>query len=282
MRFHIERGFLAKNFFFIIYRISNKQIKFFSKSYQEISFGGTTSNIQITPNTSSKLTASTAYAFDLTLDDSSATTVSFTTDSSNITFGGASGIVSKLNSAIKTLTETTGGGLYGYSCTVAIVDGKLRFTSNSHLAPHDGTNGSKVLLADASSGTNLLSGSAGIFPDDAVVNAPVEPVLPDDTIVDTQTGASFSNINGFMYDNGRGDLIYQGQIVGSITYITGAIQWTIPSLPNAQFVINAAYDSAFSGGIKAGGTVDDNCIASVYGRSVNDKITTTIGTYVFS
>ena len=258
-------------------------IKFYESAYQEISFGGTTANIMITGSTDSKLTASTAYAFNLTIDDSSATTISFTTDSSNTNFGGTNGVINKIQTAVNTATQTTGGGLYGYSCTVSIVNGRLRFTSNSHLAPHDGTNGSKVLLADAGSGTNVLSGSAGIFPDDAVLNAPVEAKLPDDTIIDTVSGATFPNTDVFMYDNGQGKLIYQGVEVGSIVYKTGAIEWTIASLPNAQFVINAAYDAAFSGGIKAS-TVNgkDNAIANVFGRSTNDKITTTIGAYVFS
>ena len=257
-------------------------IKFYSSPFQEVSFGGTTSNIQISASTSTKLTASTAYAFDLTLDDSSATTISFTTDTSNVNFGGTSGVITKIQDAINTATQTTGGGLYGYSCSVSIVNNKLRFTSNSHLAPHDGTNGSKVLLADASSGTNVFSGSAGIFPDDAVINAPIEPLLPDDEIIDIKTSASYSNKDAFMYDNGQGDLLYQGQIVGSVAYMTGAIEWKIPSLPNAQFVINAHYDSALSGGIRAGSTVFDTCIFSIFGRSVNSKLTTTIGAYVFS
>lgn len=254
-------------------------IKFYESAYQEISFGGTTSNISITSSTSTKLTASTAYAFDLTIDDSSATTVSFTTDSSNVTFGN---VIQKIQDAIDTLTRTTGGGLYGYSCTVAIVDGRLRFTSNSHLAPHDGTNGSKVLLADASSGTNVLSGSAGIFPDDAVINAPVEPLLPDDTIQDIRTGSSYTNTSAFLYDNGSGDLIYNGRVVGSIIYLTGAIEWTIPSLPNAQFVISAHYASAFSGGLKINDGNSDNGLEDIFARSVNSKIDTTIGVYIFN
>ena len=258
-------------------------IKFYESAYQEIGFGGTTANIMITGSTDTKLTASTAYAFNLTIDDSSATTISFTTDSSNTNFGGTNGVINKIQTAINTATQTTGGGLYGYSCTVSIVNGRLRFTSNSHLQAHDGTNGSKVLLADAGSGTNVLSGSAGIFPDDAVMNAPIEAKLPDDTIIDTNSGATYPNIDAFMYDNGQGKLIYQGNEVGTVVYKTGAIEWTIPSLPNAQFVINAAYDSAFSGGIKAStANGKDNAIANVFGRSTNDKITTTIGAYVFS
>ena len=257
-------------------------IKFYSNAMQEISFGGATSNIAITSSTSTKLTASTAYAFNLTIDDSSATTISFTTDSSNVNFGGANGVVPKMQEAIDTATRTTGGGLYGYSCTVGIVNGKLRFTSNSHLAPHDGTNGSQVLLADAGSGTNLFSGSAGIFPDDLVINAPVEPQLPDDTILDIRSGTKYSNINAFMYDNGSGDLIYNGAVVGSIVYLTGAIEWQIPQLPNAQFVISAHYDSAFSGGLKINDTNFDNGLEDIFARSVNSKIDTTIGVYVFN
>tara|TARA_R100000700_G_C3165489_1_gene140648 strand:- start:53 stop:1738 length:1686 start_codon:yes stop_codon:yes gene_type:complete len=258
-------------------------IKFYESAYQEISFGGTATNIMITGSTSSKLATSTTMAFNLTIDDSSAATISFTTDSSNVNFGGTNGVINKIQTAINTATQTTGNALYGMSCTVSIVNGRLRFTSNSHLAPHDGTNGSKILLEDAGSGTNLFSGSAGIFPDDAVINAPVEAKLPDDTIIDTNSGATYPNIDAFMYDNGQGKLIYQGNEVGTVVYKTGAIEWTIPSLPNAQFVINAAYDSAFSGGIKAS-TVNgkDNAIANIFGRSTNDKITTTIGAYVFS
>ena len=115
------------------------------------------------------------------------------------------------------------------------------------------------------------------------MNAPIEAKLPDDTIIDTNSGATYPNIDAFMYDNGQGKLIYQGNEVGTVVYKTGAIEWTIPSLPNAQFVINAAYDSAFSGGIKAStANGKDNAIANVFGRSTNDKITTTIGAYVFS
>ena len=257
-------------------------IKFFESSFQEVGFGGSTSNITITASTDTKLTASTAYAFNLTIDDSSAVTISFTTDSSNTNFGGTNGVIQKIQDSVDTATRTTGGGLYGYSCSVSINSGRLRFTSNSHLAPHDGTNGSKVLLADAGSGTNVFSGSAGIFPDDAVINAPIEAKLPDDTIFDTRTGSTYTNTDAFLYDNGIGDLIYKGSIVGSIVYLTGAIEWVIPSLPNAQFVINAHYDSAFSGGVKVKGLNFDNGLEDIFARSVNSKIDTNIGVYIFN
>ena len=221
--------------------------RFYSSAYQEIMMGGTTNNIPINASTDSKLTASTAYAFNLTLDDSSATTVSFTTDSSNTNFGGTSGVIQKIQDAIDTATRTTGGGLYGYSCTVSIVNSRLRFTSNSHLSPHDTTNGSKVLLADAGSGTNVLSGSAGIFPDDAVMNAPVKPIISPVSVYDTLTYAKSSNMSGMCHDNGWGELIYGGSKVGNISYETGAFDFTIPSLPNAEFEISLAHGSPFAG-----------------------------------
>ena len=246
--------------------------RFWSSAYQEIMMGGTTNNIPITSSTSSQLTASTAYSFNLTLDDSTATTVSFTTDSSNLNFGGSAGIVQKINDAILTATRTTGGALYGYSCSVSIVGGKLRFTSNSHLSPHDGTNGSKVLLADAGSGTNLLSGSAGIFPDDAVMNAPVKPIISPVAIYDTLTYSKLSNIGGFCYDNGMGELIYGGSIVGNISYETGAFSFTIPSLPNAEFEISLAHGSPFAG--KMDTTKEDtSAITAIHANVINKNIT---------
>ena len=245
--------------------------RFYSSAYQEVMMGGTTNNIPISSSTDSKLTASTAYAFNLTLDDSSATTISFTTDSSNTKFGGASGIVQKLNDAILTATRTTGGGLYGYSCTVSIVNSKLRFTSNSHLSPHDGTNGSKVLLADAGSGTNVFSGSAGIFPDDAVINAPVKPIIAPVAVYDTLTYGKSANLAGMCYDNGWGELMYGGVKVGNISYETGAFDFTIPSLPNAEFEISLAHGSPFAG--KVDTTKEDtSTITAIHANVINKNI----------
>jgi len=245
--------------------------RFYSSAYQEVMMGGTTNNIPITSSTDSKLTASTAYAFNLTLDDSSATTISFTTDSNTTTFGGTNGIIQKIQDAIDTATRTTGGGLYGYSCSVGITNSKLRFTSNSHLSPHDGTNGSKVLLADAGSGTNVFSGSAGIFPDDAVMDAPVKPIIAPVAVYDRLTYAKLSNIDGMCYDNGWGELIYGGAKVGEISYETGAFNFTIPSLPNAEFEISLAHGSPFAG--KVDTTKEDtSTITAIHANVINKNI----------
>ena len=210
-------------------------IRFYSKAYQEIPMGGTGvaggtggSNIFITSSTSSMLSASTEYSFNLICDDSVETTVSFTTDSSNRNFGGTNGVVYKIQDAIDTATRTAGNNLFGYSCSVGIVDSKLRFTSNSHLSPHDGTNGSKILIEDGAGGTNLLTGAAGIFPDINNSIAAVKPIISPVSVYDTLTYAKSSNLNGMCYDNGSGVLIYNGARVGNISYETGAFDFNIP------------------------------------------------------
>ena len=247
-------------------------IKFYNSAYAEVHFPR-----PITASTDSKVSASTAYAFDLTIDDSSATNIPFTT-SSNVKFGGSDGILRKMQDAIDTAFEGT-----AYGCTVTIVDGKLRFTSKSHMIPHDGTNGSKVLVADASSGTDIFTGSVGIMPNDTAFPNPVEPTLPDDITIDRASGVTEPNVSSFMYDDGHGNLIYNSNIVGSVAYKTGACEWTIPSLPYAQFVINGYYDSALSGGVKLLSTGNtDTGVSYVMGRSMSAKLNAKLGVYAFN
>jgi hypothetical protein len=245
-------------------------LKFYESAYAEVHF-----QKPITSATSTGLTASTAYEFDLTIDDSSATAIVFTTGT-DVTFRS---VIEKIQDSIDTAFEAL-----PYSCTVAIVDGNLRFTSGSHMAAHDGTNGSKVLIEDrsGSTGADLFTGSVGIMPNDTAFPATVETVLPPDDIIDVQSGRTYPNVDAFMYDDGHGNLIYQGNIVGTISYKTGACDWTIPSLPYAQFVLNANYDSAFSGGVKVSAVAQDTGISSIYARSMNTKINTIIGVYAFN
>lgn len=253
--------------------------RFYSKASQQVSMGGAANNILINAGTDSQLSTSTAYAFNLTVDDSTASTISFTTDSSVTTFGGANGIVQKLNSAITDATQTVSNNIYGYSCTVSIVSGMLQFTSNSHCSPHDGTNGSKILLADAGSGTNLFSGSAGIFPDDAVINAPVAPVIAPRTIRDPITYAEAPNVNNIMYDNGKGQLIWNGSIVGNINNETGAFYFT-GGPANAEFEIALTHGTPHAGKLDTA-KEDTNCLSAVHGNVLNKTLTGELKVEVF-
>ena len=235
--------------------------------------GGTgVSNIPITPSTSSQLATSTAFAFNLIIDDSAATTVSFTTDSSSVTFGSSVGVIQKINDAIFTATRTVGNALFGYDCTVSIVAGKLRFTSNSHLIPHDGTNGSKILLADAGSGTNVFSGAAGIFPDIVLADAPVPPQLPDLNVYDPITYQTSPNMENICYDDGHGRL--RGSAQGSVNYETGFVDM-INAPKNACFEISVIYNSPHSGKLDANKT-DSNTLQSVHANILNKNMATEV------
>ena len=253
--------------------------RFYTNAYQEVSMGSATANILINSGTDSQLTASTAYAFNLTIDDSSATTVSFTTDSSVTTFGGANGVVQKINAAILSATQTASNNLFGYSCSVSIVNGMLRFTSNSHCSPHDTTNGSKILLADAGSGTNLFSGSAGIFPDDAVINAPVAPVIAPRTLRDPITYAETPNWGQLLYDNGAGQLVWNDAIVGNIDYETGAFEFS-NAPANAEFEISLAHNSPHAGKLDTA-KEDTNSLSAVHGTVQNKVLTGELKVEVF-
>lgn len=102
-------------------------IKFYSAGFQEFGLSG------ITSNTNSGLVASTTYAFDIAVDGGSDFTLSFTTDSSNLNFGGRNGIVSKIQDALNAAFYTS-GNLFEKAVTVAIVGGDIRFTSGQHLS----------------------------------------------------------------------------------------------------------------------------------------------------
>ena len=229
--------------------------RFYSKAYQEIMMGGTGvaggtggSNISITSSTSSQLSTSTEYSLNLIIDDSAETTVSFTTDTANVNFGGTNGVITKIQDAIDTATRTAGNNLFGYSCSVVILNGNLRFTSNSHLLPHDGTNGSKMEVKDGAGGTNVLTGAAGIFPDINNSIAPVEPRLPDLNVYDPITYATSPNLENKCYDDSWGNLVGVAA-TGKINYETGAVSFVGPA--NASFEVSVTHNSPFSGKLDA-------------------------------
>ena len=238
------------------------------------------SNILISPGTDSKLAVSTSYSFSLVIDDSAATEIAFTTDSSNTNFGGNNGIISKMQSAIDTATRTVGNGLFGYSCSVGIANGKLRFTSNSHLSPHDTANGSKITLgedADSSTGANLFTGALGIFPDINEVDAAIPPKLPELNIYNPITYAKSPNMSGICYDDSNGRLL--GAATGTINYETGAIN-ILNAPSNAEFEVSVIHNSPFGGKLDANKT-DVNAIKKIHANALNKNMTSSIKVEVF-
>ena len=236
-------------------------IKFYSPGYQEVGLSG------ISASTNSGLSASTAYYFFIAIDGSTAYEVVFTTDSSNVNFGGTNGIISKIQDILDTQYYTE-GNLFEKKATVSIVNGDIRFTSGSRLST------SAIALTAGTSGTanvdELFDGSNQIGRIPATVETAIVAKLPDDVLYDKETYDTYSNTDSFMWDNGSGRLIGVGS--GTIDYDTGAIDFN--AYPNADFVVSVAHSSGLAGRQSSTGA---NVIEKVYARSTNAKVETVIG-----
>ena len=228
--------------------------KVYNAGYQEVGLSG------ITPSTHSGLSASTTYYFKIAADGGSAYEVAFTTDASNLNFGGNNGVISKIQ-AILDQQYYTEGNLYEKGISVGIINGDIRFTShnrtrNSAIALTAGTSGS-ANTDELFDGTNIIAR----FP--ASPEKAVAAKLPDDVVYDKTYNIEKSNKSQFAYDDGKGNI--KGVMTGTINYETGAIDLTGPA--NAEFVVSFNYDSAHSGGLTS-----NNTIRTLKARSLNSKI----------
>ena len=233
--------------------------KFYTPGYQEVGLSG------ITANTNSGLSASTTYYFKIAVDGGSAYEVAFTTDSSNVNFGGKNGILSKVQDILNTQYYTA-GNLFEKRVSVGLVNGDIRFTSGSHLSTSAialtaGTSGS-ANVDELFDGTNQI----GRFP--AKVESAIASRLPEDTLFNRVTYEENPNVGAFMYDDGNGNLIGAGS--GTINYETGAVDFT--AMSNAEFVISATYLSAHSGGTNVSTANGKNHLTSIGARSTNQKL----------
>ncbi len=233
--------------------------KFYNSGYQEVGLSG------ITANTNSGLSASTTYYFKIAVDGGSVYEVAFTTDSSNVNFGGKNGILSKIQDILDTQYYTE-GNLFEKRVTVGLINGDIRFTSGSHLST------SAIALTAGTSGTantdELFDGTNQIARFPAKVESAVAARLPEDTLFNRVTYEENPNVGAFMYDDGNGNLVGAGS--GTINYETGAVDFT--AMPNAEFVISATYLSAHSGGTDVSTTNGKNHLTSIGARSTNAKL----------
>ena len=219
----------------------------------------------ITGNTHSGLTASTTYYFTIAVDGGSTIEISFTTDASNLNFGGSNGIISKIQTALDTQFYTA-GNLFEKKVNVAIVDGDIRFTSGQHISA------SAIALTAGTSGAGasvrFFAQANGRIP--ALANVPnaVAAKLPDDVTYDRVTYASIPNSQAFVYDDGNGNLF--GAATGTINYETGAIDFR-DAPPNAEFVISCMHTGAFSGKLNEGETDRINSLIAVYANTTATK-----------
>ena len=227
-------------------------LKLYNAGYQELGLSG------ITPSTHSGLAASTAYQFNIAVDGGSVfVDLAFTTDASNLNFGGNNGIISKIQAALNTQYYTA-GNLFEKKVSVGIVGGDIRFTSGNR------TRVSAIALAAPGSGTTPFG--VGRLPAVTAVET-VATKLSDDTIYDKADYTTRPNQSIFAYDDGKGNIV--GVMTGSINYETGALDIQGPA--NAEFVVSFNYDSAHSGGINSAND-QQNGIQTIKARSVNSKI----------
>ena len=234
-------------------------IKFYNAGYQNLGLSG------ITSSTNTGISASTELKLDITVDGGTLfQDLTFTTDSSNANFGGTNGLISKIQSALDTQYYTA-GNLFEKKVTVGIVDGDIRFTSGSHLST------SAILLGDTGDSGSFIDAAAnGRIPASGNIPTAVAARLPDDVVYDGITYETSPN-NVFGYDDGNGRIT--GMCSGSINYETGAINIT-GCPPNAEFVVSALTNSAFSGKLNESET---NRINSLVDIRVNTPSTKSAG-----
>tara|TARA_Y100001963_G_scaffold34751_2_gene48424 strand:+ start:2160 stop:3725 length:1566 start_codon:yes stop_codon:yes gene_type:complete len=215
----------------------------------------------ITSNTESGLTASTAYEFDITVDGGTTfDNLSFTVDSSNTKFGGSTGIIAKIQDALDTQYYTA-GNLFEKKVTVTLEDGDIVFRSGSYLST------SAIAIGAGSSGTAEFLGTGRIPSAFTSYDAQLEADLVYDPVTN---GSSYKNI--FIRDDGYGNLIWKNdKIVGEINYESGAIDWTISERPNAEFVVSVLHTSPFSGKLDPTGAGRTNSLRQVLGNTPQQK-----------
>ena len=232
-------------------------IKFYEAGYQELTDDG-----DITASTNSGLNASDTYYLSISIDGGTTDKITFTTDSSNVNFGGTNGIITKLQDAIDALYYDPSKNGYEKGATVAIVNGDLRVTSKQHLSS---SAISITTNTDGTAGTDELfdaSNKIGRFP--ATIPSAVPAKLPPDYIYDPLTYEAYPNTSAFLMDDGLSNLTGMGQ--GYINYNTGEIHFT-GAPANAEFVYSALHTGAFSGSTSATGVKKMNTLKAIYGNT---------------
>ena len=232
------------------------------------------------------LAASTAYTFHIVVDEfnvggidsvSTETAILFTTDSSDTTFAGSgNAVLPKIQARFDALFYDASSGLFNKRVRISLLNGDIRVRSGSNhsetrigIANVSGTTpfGVGRFPALASSVPSLQGSEHGGGTTDTIVFGPASSLAPE-TIDDRVTGKTNTNTSAFIFDDGNGNLLFNGANVGWIDYEKGHCEFR--HLPNAEFKIYAESHSAHSGG--ASYIVNGyNTIQAIKGRSMNPK-----------
>ena len=213
-------------------------IKFYTEgAYQEFGMSGVSSS------THSGLTASTEYKFNITVDGGSAfSNLTFTTDSSNLNFGGTNGVIPKIQDALDTQFYTA-GHLFEKPITIGIVSGDIRVASLTNRSD------SAILLAAPTSGTTPFG--VGRIPAIGSIEGAVASDVPDNVTYNRITYAESPNDRAFASDDGYGNI--SGVCTGRINLETGELLLT-GCPPEADFLISLVHSTPTSGKRDTGGS----------------------------
>ena len=233
------------------------------------------------------LTASTTYTFHIVVDEfnnggfdsvSSETAIAFTTDASDTTFAGSSNaVLPKIQARFDALFYDSSSGLHNKQVRIALNNGDIRVTSLSNhsetivgIGNVSGTTPFGVGRFPAlSSSVPVLQGSEhGGGTTDTIVYGRAS-TKPQETIEDPVSGKVVKNTAAFLLDDGNGNLLHNGGVVGSIDYVKGHCEFTCP-FPNAEFKVMANTLSAHAGGAKYLAS-SFNTIQDLRARSVNAR-----------
>ena len=231
------------------------RIQFYYPAFSSFNF--TKNGIAAQTSTSSTLlAANTAYNIGLNVNGGGAADVTFTTDTTDVTWGSptsGTGVLYKIQTAMDAAER---------ECDVSLVDGNLRFTSRSRLQTS-----SAVVIAGASGGGND-------FKDHGIMSAGY--------IEATGIGAMDDNDNDIMFDNGEG-------ILSRANGGSGTVNYGVPGSPTAKCDIyitgcpaNSSINMAWLHGSTSGGNLstltpadsadendETNCLLGVYARAIS-------------
>ena len=241
-------------------------VKFYNPGYQNLTNDG-----DITSSTNSGLSSNTTYYLSLSIDGGTTDAVTFTTDGSNVNFGGSNGIISKLQAMADALFYNPDKNNYNKGCTFSIVDGDLRCTSNQHLST------SAISITTNTAGTaetdelfdGQTDGTGDIGRFKAVIPSAVAAKLPEDVVYNPITYGTSPNTSQFAYDDGEGNII--GKCRGTINYETG--EFNLRSAPrNANFEYSVIHSGPFSGKLDSSEANRANQLVAIHANVLNKKL----------
>ena len=181
--------------------------------------------VSISPRETTSLVASTAYAFRITDSLGTTSDITFTTDSSDLSWGK---VVSLINQAFDDAT-------LDYKCS--FINGDVRFNALKWL------DGDSITLVDDADSSNEPWG-VGNVPDTGAHETPIKTRFPFSTVTDIGSGKKIKNTKHMLVDDGNGNL--NGDIgSGTVNYDTGIIDIAGPY--RSEFKTSFAYGSAHSG-----------------------------------